>query len=74
MAMRRVEITPKEMTWRGYEYLHAEKWESDTPISDKDLEDLKINHYNNFPITHVDFQLSPDKMSVIAHIITDRGN
>lgn len=69
--LKRTAVSAESRGPRPWQYTHTETWVADDDITDDDLERLKEEHYNMFPVVRVRFEIGPDSKTVIATVIED---
>jgi hypothetical protein len=69
--LKRTAVGGESQGPRPWQYTHTETWVADDAITDNDLEQLKEEHYNMFPVVGVGFEIGPDSKTVIATVVLD---
>lgn len=68
---KRIAVSGESRGPQPWQYTHTETWVADDAITDDDLERLKEEHYNMFPVVGVRFEIGPDSKTVIATVVED---
>lgn len=69
--LKRTDVSAESRGPQPWQYTHTETWVADDVITDDDLERLKEEHYNMFPVVGVRFEIEPDSKTVTATVIED---
>ena len=69
--LKRTAVEGESRGPQPWQYTHTETWVADDAITNDDLERLKEEHYNMFPVVGVRFEIGPDSKTVIATVVED---
>lgn len=69
--LKRTVVSAESRGPQPWQYTHTETWVADDVITDDDLEQLKEEHYNMFPVVGVKLEIGPDSKTVIATVVED---
>lgn len=69
--LKRTAVSAESRGPQPWQYTHTETWVADDAITNDDLERLKEEHYNMFPVVGVRFEIGPDSKTVIATVVED---
>lgn len=69
--LKRTAVSRESRGPQPWQYTHTETWVADDAITDDDLERLKEEHYDMFPVVGVRFEIGPDSKTVTATVIED---
>lgn len=67
----RIATGPESRGPHPWEYTHTETWKADQPVTQDDLKQLEKNEYDMFPVLRVRFEISDDRLTVTATVVTD---
>lgn len=69
--LKRTAVSTESRGPQPWQYTHTETWVADDTIANDDLERLKKEHYDMFPVVRVGFEIGPDLKTVTATVVED---